>query len=143
MTATFLVTPRDLEVLNLIRPGYSNKEIGTALGISPRTVKQHIRLMSLRAGIPGNMGVRLKLLNLVDGLVLNEEKLSTLRPREQAIIRLACQGLTNKEIAEQVSESEKWGEQIIKNEMKKIFDRVGAYSRAELRHMFIMEPKAA
>ena len=45
------VTPRDQQVLNLLIQGCSNKEIAGQLNISPRTVKQHLRTLFLRAGI--------------------------------------------------------------------------------------------
>ena len=45
------VTPRDQQVLSLLVQGCSNKEIAGQLNISPRTVKQHLRTLFLRAGI--------------------------------------------------------------------------------------------
>ncbi|MFY9646972.1 MAG: helix-turn-helix transcriptional regulator [Terriglobales bacterium] len=45
------ITPRDQEVLLLLVQGCSNKEIASQLNISPRTVKQHLRTLFLRAGI--------------------------------------------------------------------------------------------
>ncbi len=45
------ITPRDEEVLQLLVQGCSNKEIAEHLQISPRTVKQHLRTLFLRAGI--------------------------------------------------------------------------------------------
>jgi DNA-binding NarL/FixJ family response regulator len=45
------VTPRDHQVLSLLVQGCSNKEIAGQLNISPRTVKQHLRTLFLRAGI--------------------------------------------------------------------------------------------
>ncbi len=45
------VTPRDQQVLNLLVQGCSNKDIAGQLSISPRTVKQHLRTLFLRAGI--------------------------------------------------------------------------------------------
>jgi len=45
------ITTRDAEVLKLLVQGCSNKEIASHLNISPRTVKQHLRTMFLRAGI--------------------------------------------------------------------------------------------
>jgi DNA-binding NarL/FixJ family response regulator len=45
------ITPRDGEVLKLLAQGCSNKEIAGQLQISPRTVKQHLRTLFLRAGI--------------------------------------------------------------------------------------------
>jgi len=48
---TIKITPRDEEVLQLLVQGCSNKEIAEQLHISPRTVKQHLRTLFLRAGI--------------------------------------------------------------------------------------------
>lgn len=45
------ITPRDGQVLSLLVQGCSNKEIAEQLHISPRTVKQHLRTLFLRAGI--------------------------------------------------------------------------------------------
>jgi len=45
------ITPRDQQVLHLLVQGYSNKEIASQSNISPRTVKQHLRTLFLRAGI--------------------------------------------------------------------------------------------
>ena len=54
------VTPREQQVLNLLAQGCSNKEIAGQLSISPRTVKQHLRTLFLRAGIrEGRKRVRL------------------------------------------------------------------------------------
>lgn len=54
------ITPRDWDVLKLLVQGCSNKDIATQLNISPRTVKQHLRTLFLRAGIrEGRKRVRL------------------------------------------------------------------------------------
>ncbi len=45
------ITQRDEQVLQLLVEGCSNKEIAQQLKISPRTVKQHLRTLFLRAGI--------------------------------------------------------------------------------------------
>ncbi len=45
------ITQRDEQVLKLLVQGCSNKEIAAQLKISPRTVKQHLRTLFLRAGI--------------------------------------------------------------------------------------------
>jgi DNA-binding NarL/FixJ family response regulator len=45
------ITDRDAQVLHLLVQGCSNKEIASQLQISPRTVKQHLRTLFLRAGI--------------------------------------------------------------------------------------------
>jgi DNA-binding NarL/FixJ family response regulator len=45
------ITRRDHQVLKLLVQGCSNKDIAVELKISPRTVKQHLRTLFLRAGI--------------------------------------------------------------------------------------------
>jgi len=45
------ITRRDQDVLKLLVEGYSNKEIAAELNLSPRTVKQHLRTLFLRARI--------------------------------------------------------------------------------------------
>jgi DNA-binding NarL/FixJ family response regulator len=45
------ITRRDEQVLHLLVEGCSNKDIAEQLNISPRTVKQHLRTLFLRAGI--------------------------------------------------------------------------------------------
>ncbi len=45
------ITERDQQVLKLLVQGCTNKEIASELRISPRTVKQHLRTLFLRAGI--------------------------------------------------------------------------------------------
>ena len=47
---TIKITHRDEQVLKLLVQGCSNKEIAAQLNISPRTVKQHLRTLFLRAG---------------------------------------------------------------------------------------------
>ncbi len=46
------LTDREQEVLRLMAGGYSNKEIGDALGVSERTVKNHV------SSVLGKLGVR-------------------------------------------------------------------------------------
>jgi len=45
------ITQCDQQVLDLLVQGCSNKDIAAELDISPRTVKQHLRTLFLRAGI--------------------------------------------------------------------------------------------
>ena len=43
-------TPRQLEMLALIREGHNNKQIGFILNISEQTVKNHVREAVIRLG---------------------------------------------------------------------------------------------
>jgi len=50
-TGAPLLTPRETEVLNLVRLGLANKQIGRRLGISERTVKAHLTSTFQRIGV--------------------------------------------------------------------------------------------
>lgn len=63
------ITRRDEQVLKLLVQGCSNKEIAEQLNISPRTVKQHLRTLFLRAGIRDGR----KRVKLATAMFLKEE----------------------------------------------------------------------
>jgi DNA-binding NarL/FixJ family response regulator len=63
------ITQRDEQVLKLLVQGCSNKEIAEQLNISPRTVKQHLRTLFLRAGIRDGR----KRVKLATAMFLKEE----------------------------------------------------------------------
>lgn len=46
------LTPREAEVLRLVRQGLANKQIARRLGISERTVKAHLTSVFQRVGVP-------------------------------------------------------------------------------------------
>ena len=46
------LTHREAEVVALVSLGLQNKEIGERLGISPATVKTHVRACLLKCGAP-------------------------------------------------------------------------------------------
>jgi DNA-binding NarL/FixJ family response regulator len=122
------VTPREQQVLNLLVHGCSNKEIGSQLNISLRTVKQHLRTLFLRAGIrEGAKRVKLARYTHED-----ESAVMTacegLDQRESQISILVWEGLTNREIGKIVGISE----QVIKNHLRRVFDKLGVWSRLEL-----------
>lgn len=126
MSVETLLTPRNREVLALLGEGCGAAEIGESLGISPQTVKRHLRDIYLRMGI--RQGVkRVHLLNL---LSISSEKssLPVLSPRERRIAEAAIQGMTNPEIAALLGTTE----QMIKNYLRTIYDKCGVWSRTEL-----------
>src|SRR5580692_7327249 len=122
------VSPRDQQVLNLLVQGCSNKEIGDQLNISPRTVKQHLRMLFLRAGIlDGRKRVKLaRSVHEGDGAVMTP--CAGLNLLESQISILVWEGLTNREIGKIVGTSE----QMIKNHLRSAFDKLGVWSRLEL-----------
>jgi DNA-binding NarL/FixJ family response regulator len=122
------VSPREQQVLSLLVQGCSNKEIGSRLNISLRTVKQHLRTLFLRAGIrEGAKRVKLARYTHEDesAVMTNCESLS---PRENQISILVWEGLTNREIGKIVGASE----QAVKNHLRSAFDKLGVWTRLEL-----------
>lgn len=56
------LTPRERQVLELVRQGLRNREIAAALGIRPGTVKIHLRHIFEKTGIHGRYTLTLNLL---------------------------------------------------------------------------------
>ena len=50
------VTGREKEVLRWLALGKTNREIGSILGASPRTVQSHLRHIYLKLGVTGRVG---------------------------------------------------------------------------------------
>jgi len=48
----FVLTKRQLQVVELIARGCSNEEVGDRLGISPRTAKAHCDVLRQKLGVP-------------------------------------------------------------------------------------------
>ena len=53
------LTPRETDVLKLVRLGLANKQIARRLGISERTVKAHLTSTFQRIGVPDRTGAAL------------------------------------------------------------------------------------
>jgi DNA-binding NarL/FixJ family response regulator len=122
------VSPRDQQVLHLLRQGYSNREIGDELRMSPSTVKQHLRMLFLRAGIlDGRKRVKLARYSHNDKSTVMTP-CAGLNPMETQISILVWEGLTNQEIAKIVGTSV----QMIKNNLSSAFDKLGVWSRLEM-----------
>jgi DNA-binding CsgD family transcriptional regulator len=51
------LTPRQNEIVNYLRSGMTNKQIGKALGVSPETVKTHIRHIIMRTGLKNRLQI--------------------------------------------------------------------------------------
>ena len=49
--ASFVLTERQLQVIELIARGCSNEEVGMRLGISPRTAKAHCDVLRQKLGV--------------------------------------------------------------------------------------------
>ena len=53
------LTEREVEVLRLIARGHANKQVASALGISPKTVGRHIEHVYAKAGVTTRAGATL------------------------------------------------------------------------------------
>jgi DNA-binding NarL/FixJ family response regulator len=121
-------SPREQQVLSLLVQGCSNKEIGGELNISPRTVKLHLRMLFVRAGIrEGRKRVKLARYAHEDESVVMTP-CQSLSPKENQISILVWEGLTNREIGKIVGTSE----QVVKNHLRSAFDKLGVWTRLEL-----------
>jgi DNA-binding NarL/FixJ family response regulator len=122
------VSPREQQILNLLVQGCSNKEIGGQLHISPRSVKQHLRMLFLRAGIrKGSKRVKLARYAHEDESAVMTP-CPVLSPREKQVSILVWEGLTNREIGKIVGNSE----QAVKNHLRRAFNKLGVWTRLEL-----------
>jgi DNA-binding NarL/FixJ family response regulator len=122
------VSPREQQVLSVLVQGCSNKEIASQLNISHRTVKEHMRMLFLRAGIrEGDKRVKLARYAHKD-----EDAVTTLceglNPRESQISILVWEGLTNHEIGKIVGISKNG----VKTHLRSTFDKLGVWTRLEL-----------
>lgn len=54
------LTQRELQVVELIRHGYKNREIAAELGIAPGTVKIHLKHVFEKTGVRGRFGIALR-----------------------------------------------------------------------------------
>src|SRR5262249_10133110 len=53
------LTDREVEVLRLIARGHANKQVGTILGIAPKTVGRHLEHIYAKAGVTTRAGATL------------------------------------------------------------------------------------
>ena len=49
-TDTRMLSPREIQVLQLMAEGYSNRQIGLAMGITEATTKNHVNHVAMRLG---------------------------------------------------------------------------------------------
>jgi DNA-binding NarL/FixJ family response regulator len=59
-TRFYRLTPRQVEVVNLIRLGLSNKEIARALGITTHTVKVHLHHIFYRLEVSNRRQIMIR-----------------------------------------------------------------------------------
>ena len=67
MSAPGDLTQREIEVLELVTRGLTNREIGTALHISPWTVKRHLAELFHKTGLHSRLKLVLWFIAVGDG----------------------------------------------------------------------------
>lgn len=66
------LTPKEIQILEMVKLGYKDREIGAELWITPSTVKQHLQLIFARLGAVNRVdavvkGLRAGYLSLDEG----------------------------------------------------------------------------
>jgi PAS domain S-box-containing protein len=61
------LTPRQVEVMQLLARGHTNRQIAEALGVSERAVKAHVSLLLEKFGVPNRAGLIARVLSAHNG----------------------------------------------------------------------------
>jgi len=61
------LTPRQVEVMQLLAKGHTNRQIADALGVSERAVKAHVSLLLEKFGVPNRAGLIARVLSPHNG----------------------------------------------------------------------------
>ena len=97
-TPAVLPTSRENEVLALLTRGYENQDIARALGISHRTVKQHMARLFVKYGIYTPVKRVKLILAVLPELEQSTITIPHLTPKELQIIRLVSTGASNEDV---------------------------------------------
>ncbi len=129
------LTPRQAEVMKLLAQAYTYAEIAEEIGITRRTVKAHVqgtaRALGYRNGLKGR--VRIPMLKYFASKPSADQGLGmavwkTLSTREKHVAELVVANLSNEQIGQNMGTTE----QVIKNHTRKIYEKLGVWSRVEL-----------
>ncbi len=146
------LTPRELDVLRLVSQGLTNRRIGRGLGISEKTVKNHLSAIYAKIGAADRTQAAMFALATAgdgaprtdardeerricrrEGTAAPEERLGPrsrpagLTAREMDVLRLVTRGMTNRMIACDLGISE----QTVKNHLSAIYTKIGAADRTQ------------
>lgn len=121
----FLMTPREQQVAALLIEGAEVSEIGERLGIHVRTVKAHLHMLYVRAGIESGVK-RVRLVNLLSSA--ERKPLPNLTNREKQIAELVLKGYSSPAVSALTGITV----QMVKNYLRVVYDKCGVWSRTEL-----------
>lgn len=122
------LTARELQVVQLVARGMSNLEIGAELGLSPLTVKQHLRRIAAKLGIGDRAGI--VCVAIMRGLL--EVRVTGGVPagftrRLFEVLVLIARGRSNPEIADELG----IGFETVKSRVRQLFKVLGVRGREE------------
>ncbi|MEE1753803.1 response regulator transcription factor [Streptomyces sp. SP18CS02] len=148
------LTRRELDILSLVSEGLTNRRIARGLGISEKTVKNHLSAIYAKIGAADRTQAALYALGSGPGAGRAEhpagpvpadavpadpapaagaqghrdrQRASGLTSRETDVLDLITQGLTNRRIARSLGISEK----TVKNHLSAIYTKIGAADRTQ------------
>ncbi|GLW46828.1 hypothetical protein Stsp02_24900 [Streptomyces sp. NBRC 14336] len=126
--STSNLTRRELDILRLVPQGMTNRRISRILGISEKTVKNHLSTIYAKIGASGRTQAALYAMR-ADQAGLPEQRPEGVRltSRETDVLRLITEGLTNRGIAQSLAISEK----TVKNHLSAIYTKIGATDRTQ------------
>lgn len=146
------LSKRRMAILTLLAEGENNQYIAEKLGISVRTVKQHLTQIAGRLGLkrPGIARARVEMViatarvrgilppEKIEPLPADYRLVQPLTPIEIQILNLMANrpGITNFKIAEALMINNKNPAQTIKNRLVEIFNKLGCGDRRQATALF-------
>ncbi|CCK32369.1 hypothetical protein BN159_7990 [Streptomyces davaonensis JCM 4913] len=135
--STSNLTRRELDILRLVPKGMSNRKISRILGISEKTVKNHLSTIYAKIGATGRTQAALYAMRADQVAVVPvrppEGGVRRLTSRETDVLRLITEGMSNRRIAQNLAISEK----TVKNHLSAIYTKIGATDRTQAALYFL------
>lgn len=133
------LTPRELEVAELVCKGLNDQEIAEELKISRRTVKVHLRNIFGKSQVHNKISMLVRFIEDVNIHLFTEKQWSYLAkryhlaPRELRAAKFACKGLTRGEIAKKM----KIRPDTVKTHLHSIFGKVRVNNKIRMLLRFL------
>lgn len=128
--STSNLTRRELDILRLVPKGMSNRRISRILGISEKTVKNHLSTIYAKIGASGRTQAALYAMRAdqtAGPAIQSPDGVRRLTSRETDVLRLITEGMSNRKIAQRLAISEK----TVKNHLSAIYTKIGATDRTQ------------
>ncbi|WP_091784291.1 response regulator transcription factor [Paraburkholderia steynii] len=123
------LTPREREILDLLRQGISNKAIAARFGISVDTVRRHCSRIKRKCDAPSASAVILRRIPDPQRYSLElTEAAALLSAAELRVMQLLCEGLTSKQIGRTLMISHR----TVDKHRENLFRKLGCRSTREV-----------